>query len=157
MLDPTGTLIPLLTEAVSTIPEVLALVNNDPDNIIGYSDSFPDSGDFQQTLYALLPPAILIAWMGTAPGRGRNELVTHSFSIFLRAEGSPGALFSALYNGTPSSSLFGSQRFRLATIHNSCDPIATLSCDRRFAPVDDRKVIDYFEIKLTLVERGVDR
>lgn len=157
MIDPTGVLLPLLVSKIQSIPEVETCLGGDSSLVYSYSDDFPDSGDFEQVLYDMRPPCVLVAWMGTTPSGSPGELCTHKFSLFLRAEGSPGTLFTAIYNGTPTDSNSDGQPLRRSKIHSSCNPIGTLDCARRFMPVDQRKTIDYFEVQLTLVERGVDR
>jgi hypothetical protein len=142
-----------LAASLAHIPGVVTALGEDPTLIAVYSGLLR-----LEAIQNLSSPAIFIVWNGSGSG-GPRGLWTHRYSLILRAD-DPASLFAAIANGTPvgtEEDPFGDgQAFRRTRIHSSCDPIDSLACEYRYLPVDERSGIDYFEVPISLSERGLD-
>lgn len=157
MISP-ATLASAIVSKLQAIPELLSLLRDDESLISSYEDDYPGSVTFIEIVLKQPNPSVVVLWNGTSTGNyKRGEAWTHRFSLLCKTQNAYAALWMAIADGTPSSSLDDGQPFRRTSVHSSCDIIGGLSCDRRQLFISEFSSIDYFEISFTLAERGADR
>ena len=154
MLNPAD----LLTAVVARlrdIPELVAVLDGDANNIYAYSDAFPTAANFREALIIQRRPSIMVMWQETGPGAwAKNEVWKHRFSLFIAASNgiSPFALMQLLVSGVPAAL---GVRMLNAQIHASVLPMDTPRFSRGFLVTDvTGSTLDYYEMSLTLTERG---
>ena len=96
-----------LTNAIVTtlaaVPELVAALNGDAANIIGYIDRNPDFNSVSNALYKQKPGTVMVIWQETMLTQGEMEAWLHQFVIFVRAGrgDSPLDLIHLIINGVP--------------------------------------------------------
>ena len=149
-----------LVAKLRDVPELVDLVDGNPENIAAYHDQYPNKVSLQEALTLLKAPGIMCYWQGAGPtGSGGFEAWQHSFGIALRAaaELNTGATPSGYYQlwklimrGVPATDP-EQQPLRFATIHPQCLPMTDVPTIRRLTDVAG---IDYFEISISFTEIG---
>lgn len=99
MLNP-ELIVSTVVSAIQTIPEVLAAMNGDASRIAGFNYLYGVENTLAEAVGKLIPPAILVVWTGTGPGRGDGmTLWKHSFNIYLRSGNMASVAFPAVPTG----------------------------------------------------------
>lgn len=155
MIDPSS-LITSLVALLRDIPEVVAEMGGDAGRIYAYRDDYPVRVSLAQAIHEMPAPAIMAAWMGTAPGALSGvDVWKHSITLYVRAGeggGAPGPyyrIFRLVTKGVPASA--GVEMLN-ATVHPSCYPMDLPTIQRQ----TDAEGVDYFEIPITFTEIGDD-
>ncbi len=147
-------LVTALVMALRDIPELVTAMEGDRDRISGYYDHYPDESNIRLAIARMRPPAILVAWQGTVPGRsGPAEAWRHLFSLYLRAgQTAYTRLWHLIVNGVPASG--DGQPMLFTEVHPDCYPIDTPSIRRNTLVIAAENVmLDYFEISTSLTEK----
>lgn len=158
MIDPSE-IVDNLVELLQDIPDLVELVGGDEERIFAYHDRYPEKCSIERAKYELPSPAVMVAWVGTAPGGfGGIDVWRHELSITLRArpvtnENDPPddyyRFFRMITKGVPTSS---GQPMSNITVHASCNPMDVPSIRRQ----SDVNGVDYFEVLISFTEMGDD-
>jgi hypothetical protein len=132
------------------IPALVTLLGGDSTRIFAFKDHFPDDCNLLKAVFALTPPAVLVAFLRSGPGRPVEGEWRHFFSIVMMADASAAALWRTIADGRVTAT---GQRFRFSDITNgNCFTPMDLSMQR----ILSREGRDYFEATLILSEIGVN-
>ncbi len=151
-----------LVERLRDTPDVVSLMDGDPERIRAYHDMYPNQNSLQEEIAkGLEAPGILCYWQATGPGAGGFEPWQHVFGIAIRmaAELNTGAtpqlgyskIFRAIMKGLPATG--EQQPLIYATIHPQCLPFLD-STWPSISRATDVAGIDYFVIQLSFTENG---
>ena len=155
MLNP-STLVDSIVAKLQSIPEVVTELGELATNIQSYESEYPSSLTITEAVHNQPNPSIIVVWNGSGPGESkRGDAWVHRLSLLCKTQNKYADLFTVISNGIPGASTDDGLNFRRTSIHTSCDPISTLTADRRQLFVNDYSAIDYLEISFTLIERGI--
>jgi hypothetical protein len=146
-----------IVAALRAIPGAVSELGSDASRIAGYEDLFPGSLTISESINNMPNPSILVVYNGTATADYKKGSVwEHKFSLILKTKNAYTDLVAAIINGVPTGGIYGGTlKFRLITLHSSCDPINELSADRRQLFLSEYSSIDYWEVSFVLYERGL--
>ncbi|MBN1567931.1 MAG: hypothetical protein JXA73_08780 [Acidobacteria bacterium] len=147
-----------LVDLLRDIPDLVQLMDGDPDRIYAYHDCYPEKTSLEEAKERMKSPGIMVAWTGTYPGSFGGEAWKHQISITLRAQvessyepvSSYYAIFRQIVKGMPSS--LNGVPLIIATVHPSCNLMDTPTIERQA----DAAGVDYFEITTAFTEIGDD-
>lgn len=155
MLDP-DTLVSAVVAALQANGDFVALLGGST-YITGYSEQYPNSSDFAQTLMTLNPPSALVRWRGTRCGRQARfsafQAIMHDLSVYLRPLGAAAPVWRALREGVLNTT---GQKFKLSQIHTELHPVEAMACIPRSITVAQTSFLDFLEVQFTVSERGID-
>ena len=142
-----------ITAAIVTklqLISALVAALGDRERIYAYTDSFSDSTNIFDALFAMKRPAVMVAWDSTTLPRNRWE---HAIDIYIMpgTESSSAAISDAIIDGTATGDPL---RFYDMRLHSSCDPMQFRSLSRVPLAVRPDAVIEYFKLSFTLAEIG---
>lgn len=151
-----ATLSAAVTAKLQAIPELVTLLGGDASLVGCYETDYPDYNTSVELLNKLPSPSVTVMWGGTDAGNSkRAEVWQHSILVLIKStENNYSDYIVAIANGTPSSSSDDGLRFIRTTIHPNCDPCGPFSAIRRQLYINERTAVDFFELSLTLAERG---
>lgn len=145
-----------LVSTLQRIPDLLAMLNDDPANISLHLYSYGNDFRLTEALYKMVPPSLLIAWDGTQGGNftGQTEW-KHSFRGFGRISNQAGAgtpiglddLWMSIVNGKIEST---TQNIRQIQVYPGVDLMDTPSSLVR----QDQELMDYLEFRFVFPEIG---
>jgi len=154
MLDPTD-LLDAIVGKLRLVPEIVAALDGDIDNIFAYTDQFPEQTNVRDALLTQPRPSVMVMWQASGPGMlGRNETWKHRFSLYVSpAKGTdPFALFRLIVSGVPAG---GAVRLLNAQMHAAVLPMDVPTFSRGAVVMDaEGHTLDYYEVGMTLTEIG---
>lgn len=152
MTDP-ATLRASFVAMLRDIPALVALHENDADNIVDYVEE--ENGDLFNTIWGLRSPKLLVVHQGTRPSGGQTTMWAQDFSLMVRQVGSPSAVLVAILDGIPAT-LGNGLKLILQRVHADYQPMSLPSMRRAVIPVSDQSSKDYWEITTTFISRGFE-
>lgn len=143
------TILGWIVTAMRSNATLLALLNNDPSNVIAAPFSYPDGVDLMSEVASMKPPSILVAQMGVSI----EKKLSHKFSAFLFPAGSTPEMFAALRNGTPAGSSVPFKRMQLSPqVHI----LEMTGWERKALVFDVSRQFEYAEAPIVITETSVD-
>lgn len=144
-----------LVSKLRAIPELVALFG-DGNQISAYIDQFPGKIDVLEAVRAQEEGSLLVVWQETSPGQiNRRETWRHRFSLFLKPRGKVSDAWYWIVQGVPANG-DGLKMLYTESLNPALNRINTPAIRRQFLTVDAANgvVIDYFEINITIDEKG---
>lgn len=151
-----------LVDLMRRIPDLVSLVDGDPERIYAYHDRYPEKVSIETARYQQENPSIMVYYQGTTPGTfGGGEVWRHAVEMSVRApaEDDNGyrdgyyEIFRQITRGVPVGQENGDElRLIQMRIHESCDLMDTPTMQRQ----SDANGIDYFEVSTAFTEIGDD-
>ncbi|MEP6961003.1 MAG: hypothetical protein ABI995_02935 [Acidobacteriota bacterium] len=154
MLNPNTLLVDSLLPALRSIPELVALLDDDPERIEAFVQSYPLNCDLELAIRKMRTPSILLAHSATTIANSRDG-INHQFSAYLRPQGEAAPLFVAMREGVPTA-IAGGQKFKFCRVHPNCHEAFLTGFFPRIIPIDERTGFTYHEIPIILTERTPD-
>lgn len=145
-----STLIDSLVTALRAIPELVALLEGNANNVVAYKRTYPASLQLEQAIHELNPPAVMVAHLRTIFGRN----IEHQFVFVLRSKGSPDEMFTAIRESVPTG--YGGVKFKRAQVQPEVGVPLLQQYSPRSLLIGEATVIEVYEIVLSLFERGAD-
>jgi hypothetical protein len=145
-----------LVALLRDIPELVAEMGGDEQQIFAYHDQYPKRSSLAAAIHDMPAPGIMAVWQGTQPASfGGVDVWRHQVTLYLRAretfDGDPPTayyrLFRLITKGVPAS--VGVQMMN-ATVHPSCHPMDLPLIQRQ----TDAESLDYFEVPVSFMEMG---
>lgn len=134
------------------IPEIMAEMDDDEDNIRFYEDEWPTTASKAFAIGQLVPPSMLLCYEGCGPGAfNRMELWHQRFSLILRPKLKASTLWYWIVNGIPAG-----QPLRMLYVapHANCYRMEVPVLQRNSLLVGDGAMIDYYEAQIVFPELG---
>jgi hypothetical protein len=137
-----------IVEFLQGVPELIAAMGYDENNIYAYDDTYPIESNFQKALESLGSPGILIRYLGVRETEA-GGILSHSLSLYARpASGDKYSdLTYLILTGIDASQ---EQSFlNRSFTSNVCLP----RIEGDFAPVVDENGVEYLELNLRIDEQ----
>lgn len=132
------------------LPELMEMLAGDTANIVLYEE--PANGDLVQTVYNTNPPK-LVVYVESVAGAGYPALIRVRIGIAIRAK-DPFAIYTAMMNGVSLASGADGLPFYTSQVLRPFGAMAIPELERRFIPVNDGRVFDYWEIRTSYADKG---
>jgi hypothetical protein len=155
MLNP-EVLTAAIVATLKTIPELVAAMGGDPDNISAHQYYFGEENSLAKTVYEMKSPSILVVWKGTRGGNFNGMTIwKHPFEIYIRtmnvagsqSPAGPGHVWWLMMNRPVNG---GSLNIRQIQIMDGVDIMDMPS----ILPRQDEELTDYFCASVTIPEIG---
>jgi hypothetical protein len=136
------------------IPEIVVMMDSDPDTIFYYNPGIPEAPSYSDALAKLSNPGIMISHLSTVMGlRGGILQWRHSFRLDFKIPAEPTTpnyfdLMAMLVNGIPLTS--DGLTVEQCSFNNLCDSME----DIVFEPVTDSLGKNYYRMEFALQEKG---
>jgi hypothetical protein len=154
MIDP-ATLTNAVVSALQGIPALVTAMGNDPSKIYAHHYLYGSEHKFQEALYKIVPPSILVVWEGTLGGNFDGMTMwKHRIACYLRtsnvANVQTPASYEHLFYVMVNSSVNKGQNIRYTNILNTVDIMDTPSANHMV----DEDGMDYFKVDFVIPELG---
>lgn len=139
-----------IVATLAKVPELVAALDGNPANIVGYIDRNPDYNSVSLAIYKQKPGTIMVVWQESVITQGEMEGWLHQFVIFIRAARgeSPLDLGDLIVNGVPVPG--DGQRWRYCPVMPGVLPTDVTPITRP----SDSEGIDYHAIVCEIKETG---
>lgn len=145
-----------LVDKLRAIPALVALFGGNAANISAYIDQWPGKIDVLESVRAQEEGTLLVVFQETSAGQlNRRETWRHRLSLYLKPSGKMSDAWYQIVNGIPTNG-DGLKMLYTDSLNPALNRINTPSIRRQFLTVDAANgvVIDYFEINITIDEKG---
>ncbi len=138
-----------LVDQLRGIPALVSLLRDEPSNIVEYVEAL--NGNLTNVVRELRPPKLLVYLEGIAPTRFPSRFAV-SLGIAIRSD-EPTGIFAAMLAGVSEATGADGQPLLNSTVHASFDPMALPALERRYIPIDQTAVFDYWEMRLSFTDK----
>lgn len=151
MIDPNAdTLRAALCGKLRLIAPLIALLDNDSDNVVEYIEQ--GRGDLNDAIYKLEPSRILVYHAGMTWADSQPSAWVQRFGIAARVKGSPNAVMSAIMTGVPTGDTLPLFTGNIRTDYNALN---LEDWGRRFIPLNEFTFFSYWELLVNFTSRGL--
>ena len=142
-----------LVAAIRGISDVVAELNNDPENVVEYIEK--ENGDLYSTVNGRREPALIVVYTGFHWSGHQMTAWQRNFSIFVKAKGDPADLVEKLLDGVTTASGFPAGKALLyLVIHPAYNSMNMPNFERRSIVVDEKTNYDFWELTISFSSRG---